>query len=225
MSLATQTELRFPNHWGGRRASAGRKKSDDSGQPHLPRAPLASRHPCHVTVRVRENVPSLRTARLVREVERSFSKACDRSDFRLIHYTLMGNHVHLIVEAANADALGRGMKSIGSRLARAVNRVFSRKGPVFKDRFHHRVLKSPREVRHALSYVLLNARKHARRLPTPVRIDPASSGRWFHGWKRSVRASHTPGPRDVCPVAPAHTWLLKVGWKRRGKIDPAEVPG
>ncbi|MAE94893.1 MAG: hypothetical protein CL910_09555, partial [Deltaproteobacteria bacterium] len=79
---------------------------------HLSRAVLASRHPCHVTLKVRPGVPSLRSVRLVREVERSFSTACERGDFRLVHYSLQANHVHLIVEARDADSLGRGMKSL-----------------------------------------------------------------------------------------------------------------
>jgi REP element-mobilizing transposase RayT len=72
--------------------------------------------PCHVTVKVRSGVPSLRTVQLVREMERSFARACERAGFRLVHYSIQGNHVHLIVEAANRDALGRGMKAIASRM-------------------------------------------------------------------------------------------------------------
>ena len=101
-------------------------------------------------------------------------------------------------------------------------------------RYHLRVLRSPRQVRNALAYVLLNARRHLakRRGPAAVRgdaLDPASSGRWFDGWAGRERGKDTgPGPRDG-PVAPAvalaHTWLLRVGWRRHGLIDPAEVPG
>ena len=141
-----------------------------------------------------------------------------------MHYTLQGNHAHFIVEAHDADALARGMKSIGSRLARAVNRVFQRNGPVLADRFHHRVLTAPRDVRNVFAYVLLNARRHARSQRGPVRIDPASSGRWFDGWRRRVegavpRASRTP------PVSRPRTWLLRVGWRRHRLLDPAELPG
>jgi hypothetical protein len=57
---------------------------------------------------------------------------------------------HLIVEADDENALGRGMKAIGSRLARAVNRVFRRSGAVLVDRYHLRALRTPREVRNAL---------------------------------------------------------------------------
>jgi REP element-mobilizing transposase RayT len=172
-----------------------------------------------VTVKVRNGVPSLRAVRLVREVERSFASACERRDFRLVQYSLQGNHAHLIVEAEGSDALGRGMKAIGSRLARAVNRVFRRSGPVLSDRYHARVLRTPREVSNALAYVLLNARKHAARagrtLSRAFRIDPASSARWFDGWRE-----HGPPPLDARPVATARGWLLAVGWKRGGLLSP-----
>jgi REP element-mobilizing transposase RayT len=175
---------------------------------------------------VRRDVASLRIARLVREVEASFRSSCERGRFRLVQYSIQTNHVHLIVEAATASDLSRGMKSIGSRLARAVNRVFRRRGPVLADRFHVHVLRTPREVRNALAYVLLNARRHAaklgRRLMGAPRIDPASSGRWFEGWRTPT------APRAVSDppaVAAARTWLLRLGWKRAGLISPCEVPG
>ncbi len=133
-----------------------------------------------------------------------------------------------MVEARNREALGRGMKAIGGRLARAVNRVCERSGAVFADRYHLHVLKTPREVRAALRYVLLNARKHAQRLAGRVRLDPASSSRWFDGWnpqalKRATRDDE--GSPSAPSVARARTWLLKVGWRRHGLLDPADVPG
>jgi hypothetical protein len=133
--------------------------------------------------------------------------------------------LHLVVESADKEALGRGMKSVGIRLARAVNRVFGRTGPVLFGRYHLRVLRTPREVRNALAYVLLNVRKHWRQrygVTPPVRLDVASSGAWFDGWK------HPPpigGPIGARPVARARFWLLREGWRRRGLVDPAEVPG
>ncbi|MEN8160122.1 MAG: transposase, partial [Myxococcota bacterium] len=158
---------------------------------HREREPIPGACPVHVTVRVRDDVPSLRSRRLVREVQRSLAEACERGEFRVAHYSLQRDHAHLIVEARGKAALARGMKSVGARLARAVNRVFQRSGPVLDGRFHHRVLRTPREVRNALAYVLLNARRHwakARggRRP-PVRLDAASSARWFDGWQRAWR--------------------------------------
>ena len=180
--------------------------------------------PAHVTLRARNDVPSLRTVKLVREVERSFARACERGDFRLAHYSLQGNHAHLIVEAEGRDALGRGMKAVAARPARAVNRVFGRSGPVLADRYHVRVLRTPRAVRNALAYVLLNPRRHAakagRTLSPAARIDPASSGRWFDGWRGRL-----PHALDAPAVAPPRTWLLVVGWRSRGLLDPDAIPG
>jgi REP element-mobilizing transposase RayT len=191
--------------------------------PHISRERFASRHPCHVTFRVRDDVPSLRAVRFVREFERSLRQIRSRPGCRVVQYSIQGNHVHMLVEAAGPDSLGRGMKSVGARLARAVNRVSRRRGPVLADRYHLRALKTPREVRNALAYVLLNTRRHARsaakRVGKAVRIDPASSGRWFDGWRGGVELA-----RDPPAVADAHTWLLGQGWRRHGRIGLDEIP-
>jgi len=185
---------------------------------------LASRHPCHVTLKVEKDVPSLRTAKLVAELERSWREVCQRGRFRLVHYSIQSDHVHMIVEAGSTRDLACGLKAIAARLARGVNRVFRRAGRVLADRCHVHVLRTPREVRNAIAYVLLNARRHlakrVRALPAITRMDPASSGRWFSGWRTRVPPSHDPPA-----VAAPRTWLLSVGWRRRGLIDTAEVPG
>jgi hypothetical protein len=211
---------------GGRRPGAGRKPGPNPRIRHRSRGAFGHRLPCHVTLKVRAGVPSLRTVRLVRELERTWAVGCERGDFRLVQYSLQGNHAHLIVEADNENALGRGMKALGARLARAVNRIFGRSGAVLADRYHVRVLRTPREVRNALAYVLLNARRHAagagRTRSRAFGIDPASSGRWFEGWKRGavcLSVVHAP------PVSAARSWLLAVGWRGTGLLDPDEVPG
>lgn len=229
--MRRSSQLELPLHgWGGRRKGAGCKRGENPRVAHLRRAPLASRFPCHATLRVRADVPSLRHGGLVREVERSFACVLERTDFRLVHYSIQSNHLHLIVEANDVHALGRGMNALGARLARAVNRVFGRKGRVLLDRFHHVVLRTPTQVRNAMRYVLLNARRHLKTKPRSTRIDPASSGRWFEGWRRSARglvaqARARPGGNVVAIAAP-HSWLLAEGWRKAGpRLDPAEVPG
>jgi putative transposase len=138
----------------------------------------------------------------------------------LVHYSLQSNHAHFLVEAKDRHALGRGMQSLGARLARAVNRAFARRGPVLAGRYHLHVLKTPREVRAALAYVLLNARRDAKKALKAIKLDPASSARWFDGW----RGRRSEAERAK-PVARAHTWLLRTGWRRHGLLDPAGVPG
>jgi REP element-mobilizing transposase RayT len=178
---------------------------------------------------MRPGLASLRNGALVREWRRSLAEASERGSFRVAHYTLQGDHAHLIVEAQGKDALACGMKSIGARLARAVNRVSGRSGPVLDGRYHHRSLRSPREVRRALAYVLLNARRHLAKRRGVARsaaahLDGASSARWFDGWQR--RVDGLPSETGVSSeVARPKTWLLRLGWRRHGLIDPSEVPG
>jgi len=178
-----------------------------------------------VTVRGRRDVPSLRTVAVVRAFRRSLAQTSERGDFRVAHYSLQGDHAHLIVEARSKRALANGMNSIGARLARAVNRVTARRGPVLDGRYHHRVPGTPREVRRALAYALLNARRHLQKqgrrtiLPSRVPFDPASSARWFDAWRPEV-ARRIPGSRASPEVARPRTWLLRVGWRRQGLIDP-----
>jgi REP element-mobilizing transposase RayT len=181
---------------------------------------------------VRPGVASLRSISVVRSAEDTFRRMRGRPDFRLVHYSLQGNHLHALVEASDRDALGRGMKALGIRFAKAVNRALRRRGPVVSDRYHARVLRAPAQVHSAIRYVLLNARRHAaqgkrkgdKRLRRPVRLDPASSARWFTGWSWRPRDDDDP-PNTPSPTSAARTWLLAVGWRRRGLIDPSDVPG
>ncbi len=223
------TDYRRTRGRGGPRPGAGRPRIYERPPVHhIRRPPVSGRFPCHVTLRVRKGIPSLRSRRFVRAFQSSLAQACERGSFRVVHYSVQRDHVHLLVEAAGKRALGCGMRSVAARFARAVNRVFGRRGPVLFGRYHLRVLRTPLEVHRALRYVLLNARKHWRqrtgRRPPQVRLDEASSARWFRGWSR--RAVRGPPALGVDrEVAEAHTWLLSAGWRRYGWIDPAGVPG
>jgi REP element-mobilizing transposase RayT len=184
-----------------------------------------------VTLRVRREVPSLRCARFVREFEGTLRALSERGRARVLHYSVQTNHLHLIVEARSGVDLSCGIKAIAARVARAANRVFGRRGSVLDDRTHVRVLKTLREVRHAIAYVLLNSRRHAaklgRRIDVGGRVDPASSGRWFDGWRRGTAVDRVllTAMGDPPAVAPARSWLLSVEWRRVGLVDPCEIPG
>ena len=193
---------------------------------HRSRDRFAGRFPCHVTLKVRAGLPSLRRQRVVREIERSLAAGCERGSFRVVHYSIQADHGHFLVEAAGREALGRGMKSLAARFARAVNGTLERSGPVLADRYHVRVLRSPRQVRNGLAYVLLNSRRHlaqrkGRWALRGASLDAGSSARWFEGWV-GRHAGPVEGPRSV---AAPHSWLLRVGWRRHGLISPSEVPG
>jgi hypothetical protein len=111
---------------------------------------------------------------------------------------VQGNHLHLLVEAADKAALSRGMQGLAVRVARALNRVAGRRGKVFSDRYHSRPLATRREVANALRYVLQNFRHHLREDVVPRGADPCSS----------AACLVLPLPPDA-PVVPPRTWLLR----------------
>ena len=112
------------------RDRGGRPKGPHPRLRHRPRKAFPSTYPCHVTLRVRPGLPSLRDPDVVRTIESAFRRGCVRREFRLVHYSIQDDHAHLIVEANGPEALGRGMKSLAARFARAVNRGLGRTGRV-----------------------------------------------------------------------------------------------
>ncbi|WP_373048643.1 transposase [Vulgatibacter sp.] len=188
---------------GGKRDGAGRKpKGERAGVSHLARSHVNGREPVHVGLRLQRGLPDLQRRKAFAAVEKAFeAAAARRDDFRVTHYSVQGNHLHLIVEAENGSALSRGMQGLCIRLARAINRLAKRTGKVFADRFWSRLLKTPREVRHAIAYVLGNSRKHAERMGLWITLpaaDPFAAG---------------PG-QDRPGLEAPRTWLLRVGWTR-----------
>jgi hypothetical protein len=140
--------------------------------------------------------------------------------FRLVHFAIQSNHVHLIAEASDRRALTRGLRGLGVRLARRLNAHWRRRGRVLADRYHERALRSPREVRAALVYVLANARHHG---SVYTGYDGYTSGAWFDGWRGIPSVTHL----ARAPVRRAVSWLLRVGWRRYGlvRLDEAPRPG
>ena len=181
---------------------------------HARRDEHEPRHPVLLTLRAASNVPSLRSIALFAAVQDSIARGSE-PEFRVLHFSVQQDHVHAIVEADSHDALTGGVRGLVIRIALAVKRV-ARVGRVWGDRYHARALTTPREVRHAIAYVLLNFRKHLR---APAGIDPRSSGPWFDGWERP-----SPPPRRPRPTAAPKTWLAAIGWRRHGLITLREAP-
>jgi putative transposase len=256
-----QAELVF-RAWGGARRGAGRKpKGERAGVPHVSRPSDKKRFPLLVTSRLRSGLHSLRherEAECIRHAMAAANRAASAeasgpAPFQVVHHSIQSNHLHLIVEAADRAALTLGMRGLLVRIARGLNRMWKRRGPVFADRFHERELRTLLEVRNALVYVLQNLRKHGIALAGP---DPLSSGPEFDGWTAgrgsasdarscagprsrdgarpsggapTAGAAASPGaPRLLraarAEVPPAITWLLGVGWRKHGLIEPRESP-
>jgi hypothetical protein len=118
---------------------------------------------------------------------------------------------------------------------------------VFSDRYHAHALRTPRETRAGLRYVLLNGHHHTSHVRRGAAyLDPCSSAASFDGWSRpcALPPGWLPDPlqigagqdvrRDsryvkaepISATVGAKTWLLRVGWRKAGDtISPDEVPG
>jgi putative transposase len=192
--------------WGGKRKRAGRKPNGArAGVPHASRPALAARHPVHATLSVLPHVWNLRSRRCFRAIAAAFAGVRGRGGFRLIEFSVQGNHLHLVVEAADAQSLSRGLQALAIRMAKRLNRVMGRRGTVFADRYHAHVLGSPLEVARALAYVLGNFAVHARR-----RGDSSADGEVDPYSSVSIEVRLGPGPPLV---SEPRTWLLSVGWR------------
>jgi len=189
--------------------------------PHVRRASLSRHHPVHVTLRMRKEVYGLRSGRSFRAIEKSLRVFQGLPDARVVHYSVQGNHIHLIVEANDRMRLARRIQGFEVRLAIALNRMMKRpNGKVFADRYHAHILKTPLEVHRALGYILRNASKHY----GPSRfVDAYSSAAWFRGWSAPVRIGWSPLEGRAPPISPPETYLLKAGWRRHGPILAREA--
>src|SRR5438093_7957223 len=132
-----------------------RPQAHPGAPPRRPAPPPAAAHPLHVTLRTGPAVRCLRSARVFPALHRALA-AASHGGFRVLHFSVQDDHIHLIVEADDTRALGRGVRGLVIRMARAVNRALGRRGAVWGDRYHARALTTPREVHNAIAYVLRN---------------------------------------------------------------------
>ena len=172
--------------------------------PHVERPEFAARNPVHVTQRMRPGVGHLRTQSRLALIRDALNDASGRFGMQVVHFSVQGNHLHLIVEADGKRALSRSMKGLAVRIAVGLNQLIGRRGAVFADRYHAHVLETPREVANTVRYVLHNYRKHAREhLPA----------RWQDPFATSVAE----------PLHEPEVWLLRVGWTRAAEFRLAAL--
>ncbi len=193
--------------WGGKRRGAGRpSRTGGDALPHVARDAFTRPMPVHVTLRFLDHVWNLRSERSFAVIHRALEGARRRPDCRVVHFGILGNHVHLICEADTSDALSNAVRALSIRLSRGLNAMMGTRGPVFADRYDAHVLRTPAEVRNAVQYVVGNFASHARRRGEPVRagwVDPFSSAT-----VKMPRAAQ--GVLFAEPVtSAAGTWLIR----------------
>jgi REP element-mobilizing transposase RayT len=223
---------------GGKRPGAGRPpKGKRAGSPHKERPFLHARYPVHVTLRVIREVGNLRRRCVYQAIREATLTTARREDFRIVQLSIQRRHVHLLVEANDKRALAAGMQGFQISAAKHLNAAISkgrpgprRRGAVFPDRYHAEIITSPRQARHALSYLMNNWRKHQEDLRPPMSdwtIDWFSSAVTFPGWAEYGDEPFLwrgPPTYDPLIVYQPRTWLLREGWKKAGPISCHDVP-
>ena len=94
--------------------------------------------------------------------------ASDRWHVHVHAYVLMGNHVHLLVSADLARAVGKFMQSAAGRYTRQANRRWGRTGTLWEGRFRSCVVDSDSYLLHCMSYIEQN---------------PVRAGLCTHAWE------------------------------------------
>jgi putative transposase len=236
---------------GGRRAGAGRKPKDGRkrrrpGEPHEARPKLNRHWAVHAVLRAADDIRSLRKRHLYQALREATIAVAMRElhvdtvkgAFRIVHISIQKTHIHLLIEADNKLALSRGLQSFQISAAKHINREYSvkmklatrRRGAVFPDRYHEEIIKTPRQARHALAYVLNNWRKHREDRASFAQnwaVDPFSTAVQFMGWRESedtLLVTRTPQTYEPLVVYFPKTWLLSEGWRKHGTVSFYEVP-
>ena len=201
--MAPQRETPFRKAPGGRREGAGRPRGGRASHHKRPR--FARPTPVHVTARVLPHVWNLRSRRCHRRIARCLEQAVGRFGLRVIEYSVLGNHVHFIVEADGERALSRGMQGLSIRIARSLNALMNARGPVFADHYDAHLLTTPTELVRAIAYVLRNHQRH-----------------YGMRGRDSFSSDGLPNAARGVQLAVPVSWLLRVGWHRspdRGRLD------
>ena len=168
-------------------------------------------------MRAERGLPSFRRETLYVAFERAFRRT-RRDDFRIVEFSVQDDHVHLLVEADDNDALARGMKSFSVRANRLFNAALgaARAGvgrPLPPPRPH-----DARQVRNALVYCLNNYKKHQRVTGGMPRSTPAPRRDGSKAGRPSA-ARRRPAPhRRRANGAP------RSAWQKHGLIHPGEAP-
>jgi REP element-mobilizing transposase RayT len=176
-------------------------------------------------MRARRHLPSFRAASVRRLVIGLLApgRRHTRDDFRVLHFSVQRDHIHLIVEGGDRHRFSAGVRSFVIRFALRLNRLLGRKkGKIWAGRYHRHDLETPTETRNALAYVLANYKKHGvvdRDVPA---FDAYSTAPLFDGW--TIRPPNIIDTEPWPSLRP-RTWLLTRGWRLAGRpISPSDAP-
>ena len=184
----------------------------------------------HITMRALRGLPSFRAQVIFQMMmkilrnQTALGKAKRKYTdvFRVLHFAIQDNHVHVMVEADDARALRSGVSGLVIAFARQLAKLFGRKKlKVWAERFHSREVGSPQDVVNTLQYIFQNYKKHGALTYGHGIVDRFSSARQFDGWQQKQLygapldqiSFYIHGPEPWAPAQPT-TWLVSTGWKK-----------
>lgn len=144
----------FRGKFGGRRPGSGRKRIHSKGVSHRLREKVNVKTPVHINFRYKTHI---RNKEALKVLKRALINS-RKMGLRVIHCSMMTNHIHIIAEVENNRILTKGMRSLTVTFAKGL-----KKGRIQVQRYHLHVLRSVKETKNAISYVLFNQQKHAKK--------------------------------------------------------------
>jgi hypothetical protein len=196
-----QHRLLFPKRPGRPRKDPFDRRGHH-GRPELdPRVPLL------ITQKFVAGSPYARTMEHLVVFEDVLLRKQDPEGFRVVEYSLQGNHYHLIVEVPGGrEGLARALRSFHGALTKSWNRLSGRQGGMFAS-YDEAPLGHARRAANAVRYVLWNAYHHRVAGSAP---DRASSARWSGAWTTPM----SPSGARLAPVFPGETYILREAMRR-----------
>ncbi|MFT7679604.1 MAG: REP element-mobilizing transposase RayT [Planctomycetota bacterium] len=161
--------------------------------PHQVRPTTQNSHGVLITWKLARGIGNLRTEAVRHLLEECFRKGKDRFGFKLISYSILSNHLHMIAIVQDDEALRKGTQGMGIRIGKAINKLFGRSGRVLRDRYHAKPMYGRAAIRRAITYVLQNARKH--QIPIP-------DGEWDQYSSARFSSGLVDAPAEEWPVVP-----------------------
>jgi len=172
----------------------------------------------HVTLRLRDGLPSLRSQRVCKKMLALIRRANDE-DFQIVYWSIQRNHFHLVPEAKDREIIARKMQGFAIAFAKWLNKCCSRRGKVFDDRYFRRDIETAHELRNVLRYVFHNAKKHGDIPRNALALDWFSNAWQFDSWDYEVTAAfgyeHWP---------PANPWTLMLRRRWHGRLRLTDAP-
>jgi hypothetical protein len=149
-TVPTQKALPLPFR-GGRRRGAGRKPAGaKAGASHAPREKISPNVPVLVTLRMADHVWNLRSERSFRVIDRAVRGVQRSGSFRIIHFTVQGNHLHAHVLRTPAEVRNAVRYVLGNFESHAVRRGALASPSGWVDPFSSASGKAPREAQASL---------------------------------------------------------------------------